>query len=268
MNNKINKKTMDTIYERYNRRELVNPDPLVFLYNYSNPEDRELVGIIAATLAYGRVAQILKSVNIILKFLGTTPHKSLLETSKKDISDGLKGFKHRFTTDEEMIGFLSGIKNVLTEYGTLQNLFYESSHTQDKNILPALSKFVQKIKQAGGIKRSSLLSDPEMNSACKRLNLYLRWMIRNDVVDPGGWKKISAEKLIVPLDTHMYHFGKCYGLTKRNNADMKTAIEITNGLKIFEPNDPTKYDFAITRFGIRSDMCWENLDILLENQQH
>ncbi|MCX6112116.1 MAG: TIGR02757 family protein [Proteobacteria bacterium] len=266
MNNQINKKILDLIYTKYNRRELVDPDPLIFLYNYKNPEDRELVGLIASSLAYGRVAQILKSVNIILKFLGPSPHQFLIDTSKKDISLGLKGFKHRFTTDEEMSGFLTGIKEIISEYKTLQNLFYESSRPQDENILSALSKFVQKIKSAGKIKKSSLLSDPEMGSACKRLNLYLRWMVRYDVVDPGGWNKISTEKLIVPLDTHMYYFGKCYGMTKRNNADMKTAVEITNGFKKFEPTDPTKYDFAITRFGIRSDMCWDNLEQHLRGQ--
>ena len=260
MDNKINKGTLDLIYSKYNRRELVDPDPLVFLYNYKKPEDRELVGLVASSLAYGRVAQILKSVNIILKFLGPSPHQFIIDTPKKDIVAGIKGFKHRFTTDEEMSGFLIGIKESVSEYGTLQNLFYEFSSKQDENILPALSKFIQKIKASGNIKKSSLLSDPQMGSACKRLNLFLRWMVRHDVVDPGGWDRISTEKLIIPLDTHMYHFGKCYGLTKRNAADMKTAIEITNGFKKFDSMDPTKYDFSITRFGIRSDMCWDNLE--------
>ncbi len=260
MDHKINKKTLDLIYQRYNKRELVDPDPLLFLYNYKKPEDREVIGLVAATLAYGRVAQILKSVKIVLQFMGANPHKFLLETQEKDIIHGLKGFKHRFTTDEEMSYFLIGLKNIISGHGTMQNLFYKSSTPKDENVLSALSIFVKKIKEAGGIKKSSLLSDPDMGSACKRLNLYLRWMIRNDVVDPGGWNKIPAANLIIPLDTHMYHFGKCYGFTKRNSADMKTAVEITNGFKNLEPSDPTKYDFAITRFGIRNDMCWENLE--------
>jgi len=140
------------------------------------------------------------------------------------------------------------------------------SNKQDENILPALSKFIQKDKSLREYKEKFLLSDPQMGSACKRLNLFLRWMVRQDLVDPGGWDKISRRKLIIPLDTHMYHFGKCYGLTKRNSADMKTAIEITNGFKRFEPTDPIKYDFSITRFGIRSDMCWNNLEQHLREQ--
>jgi uncharacterized protein (TIGR02757 family) len=263
MDNKINKKTLDLIYKKYNRRELVDPDPLMFLYNYKRPEDREIAGLISATLAYGRVAQILKSIKVVLHPLGKSPHSYLLSTSKKEITTALKGFKHRFTTDEEMAGLLIGIKEIISKYGTLQNLFYEDMNPKDENILPALGSFVRQIKKAGSIKKSTLLSDPQMGSACKRLNLFLRWMVRSDAVDPGGWAKIPAGKLIVPLDTHMYRFGKCYDFTERKAADMKTAIDITKGFGRFEPSDPVKFDFAITRFGIHPDMCWDNLEDLL-----
>jgi uncharacterized protein (TIGR02757 family) len=263
MDNKINKKTLDLIYQKYNKRELVDPDPLMFLYDYKRPEDREIVGLISATLAYGRVAQILKSIKAVLHPLGKNPHSYLLGTSKKEINAALKGFKHRFTTDEEMAGLLIGIKEIISKHGTLQDLFYDDMNPKDENILPALGSFVRQIKKAGSIKKSTLLSDPQMGSACKRLNLFLRWMVRSDIVDPGGWTKIPAGKLIVPLDTHMYRFGKCYGFTKRKAADMNTAIEITNGFRKFEPSDPVKYDFAITRFGIHPDMCWDDLEGLL-----
>lgn len=249
---------LEKVYLKYNKRELVNPDPLVFLYNYEDIRDIEIVGLIASTLAYGRVAQILKSVDTVLKKMGSSP-KDYLENSNS-IKNDFKNFKHRFTTGEELSSMLIGIKKILNKYKTLENLFNERYKNSDTNILPALTHFVKELKKAANLKKTSLLSDPTMNSACKRLNLYLRWMVRKDAVDPGAWKSIASSKLIVPLDTHMYNFGKCYGYTKRNSADMKTAIEITEGFKKLSPRDPVKYDFAITRFGIRPDMCWQDLE--------
>jgi uncharacterized protein (TIGR02757 family) len=103
------------------------------------------------------------------------------------------------------------------------------------------------------------MADPEKGSACKRIMLFLRWMIRNDEVDPGGWDKISPELLIVPLDTHMHTIGKILGFTERRNADMKTALEITRGFKKISARDPVKYDFCLTRFGIRREMQMNDL---------
>ena len=256
----ISKQKLEKVYELYNKRELVNPDPLVFLYDYNDPKDREIVGLIAGTLAYGRVAQILKDVSIVLKVMGKSPSKYLLNSDDKKIKKDLRGFKHRFTTDKEMSALLISIKIAINEHGSLESLFKKGYKNEHENIIPALSYFVNELKKLGKIKKSTLLSDPEMESACKRLNLFLRWMVRSDKVDPGGWDKIPRSKLIIPLDTHMYNFGKCYGLTSRKNAGLKTALEITNGFKKISPEDPTKYDFALTRFGIRSDMCWQDLE--------
>ncbi|MFH1223556.1 MAG: TIGR02757 family protein [Pseudomonadota bacterium] len=238
----------------------MNPDPLIFLYNYKNVADREIVGLIAATLAYGRVAQIIKDVEKVLSIMGKTPKNYLTNTPDNEIKESLRGFKHRFTTDEEMSALLLAIKQVIKNYGSLEALFIDKFKSSDQNILPALAHFIQMLKKYAKTQKSTLLSDPQMGSACKRLNLFLRWMVRSDAVDPGGWKNIPPSKLIIPLDTHMFYFGKCYGFTKRNSADLKTAIEITNGFKELCPTDPVKYDFALTRFGIRNDMCWENFN--------
>jgi len=256
----ISKNKLEEIYKRYNKRGLVDPDPLVFLYNYNNVADMEIVGLIAATLAYGRVAQIIKDVAKVLKVLGPHPKEYLINMRDDEIKKSLRGFKHRFTTDEEMSSLLIAIKQTIKEHGSLEYLFIKELKDTDKNIVPALTHFIRALKKYAKVGKSSLLSDPEMGSACKRLNLFLRWMARCDAVDPGGWKKVHASKLIIPLDTHMYYFGKCYGFTKRNSADLKTAIEVTEAFKKFCPADPVKYDFAITRFGIRSDMCWEDLN--------
>jgi len=104
-----------------------------------------------------------------------------------------------------------------------------------------------------------LLPLPRLGSACKRLNLFLRWMIRKDDVDPGGWENIPLSKLIIPLDTHMHKIGILTGLTSRKQANMRTAFEITDGFKKLVPEDPVKYDFSLTRIGIRGDANFEEI---------
>ncbi len=253
------KKKLEDIYSKYNKRELVDPDPLVFLYNYKEQKNIELVGLIASSLAYGRVAQIIKSVNNVLSKMGKNPYEYLINSDKKSLEDEFIKFKHRFTTGEELVSFLIATKSILKNYGSIQNSFLEKYKTSDPNIIPSLKFFSNEMKKIMGKTSNSLLPDPEKNSACKRINLYLKWMIRKDDVDLGVWNKIGTDKLIIPLDTHMYRFGSCAKWTKRKNADMRTAIEITEGFRKISPKDPTKYDFAITRFGIRSDMCWKEL---------
>ncbi|MFC1669351.1 TIGR02757 family protein [Spirochaetota bacterium] len=257
---KITKTTLEKIYIKYNRQKYIHPDPLEFLSKYDDIDNREIVAIIASSLAYGRVTQILKSINTILGILGPRPKEFIIENSKSEISKLFNGFKHRFTTGKEMSSFICGLKTVISQYGLLMNCFKNGFNNDDENYLNALDFLVGEIKKASQLKKSSLLPDPSRGSACKRLNLFLRWMIRKDNVDPGGWNKLPASKLIVPLDTHMYYFGKCYGFTERKSADIKTASEITNGFKEILPEDPVKYDFAISRFGIRGDICWEDLE--------
>lgn len=253
------KDKLEEIYLKYNKRELVDPDPLVFVYDYKKKEDKELVGLIASSLAYGRVAQILKSVRIVLDVMGSSPSKYIKISDKEQFKKDFKDFKHRFTDGKEMASFLFGIKDIIDRYGSIENCFLKGHKSSDADISPALKFFSQEMRRSMGKGPNSLLPDAEKSSACKRVNLYLKWMVRKDDVDPGCWSKIDPSKLIIPLDTHMYHFGTCAGWTKRKNADMRTALEITQGFKEIAPKDPAKYDFAITRFGIRSDMCWKEL---------
>ncbi|MCJ7774009.1 MAG: DUF2400 domain-containing protein, partial [Desulfobacterales bacterium] len=107
------------------------------------------------------------------------------------------------------------------------------------------------------IKPGHLVAHPQKGSACKRMNLFLRWMVRQDAVDPGGWDDVSPSKLVIPLDTHMYRIGLRLGFTTRKQMDMHTAIEITKGFQKVIPDDPVKYDFSLTRFGIRNDMNFD-----------
>ena len=253
------KPLLDKLYKKYNRPEFISPDPLEFVTPFQKVEDREIAGLIASSLAYGRVAQILKSVKIILKEMKSSPSEFVSNISERNLRKLFVDFKHRFNTGNDMADLILGIKKARKKYGSLENCVFNGLNEDDENILPAMTYFVDELTYG---KQSYLLPSPEKNSACKRLNLYFRWMIRKDNVDPGGWNKIPASKLIIPLDTHMFNIGTILGFTNRKQANLKTAMEITKGFAKFVPNDPTRYDFALTRFGIRDDMKMEDFERL------
>jgi uncharacterized protein (TIGR02757 family) len=245
---------LEKLYASYNRPEFIHPDPLEFLQLYPQTADREIVGLIASSLAYGRVAQILKSVSSILHKMVPSPRKFLESASRVSLEREFSRFKHRFTTGEEMVDFLIAIQKVIKVNGSLHQSFLRRYEPQDHDISRSLELFVQEIKEHLSIKENSLLPCPEKRSACKRLHLFLRWMVRSDAVDPGGWDEISPSKLIVPLDVHMHRICMALGMTSRKPADLNTALEITQGFRAFVPEDPVKYDFALTRIGIRNDI--------------
>lgn len=249
----ITKANLEDIYRLYTHRGLVSPDPLQFLYNYQNPADIEVVALIGACFAYGNVKQIIKTIEKILAPMGPSPRSFLLASDAKTLAKKYKGFKYRFTTEEELITFLFAIKAVLKKYGSLQNL-----------LLSAQGDFIAKQKNFAAVLRSygkidTLVPNPAKNSALKRLNLCFRWLIRKDAVDIGCWSGVDAACLIVPLDVHMHRVARMLGFTKRNQADMRTAVEISAALAAFCPEDPVKYDFCLTRFGIRDDMSEDEL---------
>ncbi len=246
------KDKFEEMYSLYNRREYVNPDPLIFLYDYSELKDREIAGIIASGLAYGNVKQILKSVSKVLVVMKKSPYDYITSNTETDFENDFKGFKHRFTTDRELVLFLKGIKHVLNDYNSLYECFSNGYKESHDTIYPALIHFVSELKMHKQNK-NSLLPDPLKRSALKRLFLYLRWMIRKDEVDPGGWDNIPCSKLIIPLDTHMFNISRSINITHRKSADLTTAMEITNAFKLINDNDPVKYDFSLTRMGIHQD---------------
>lgn len=241
---------LEQIYARYNRREYVHPDPLEFLYDYPDIRDREIAGLIAASLAYGRVAQILKSVAAVLEPISPSPFAFLKDANPAEIQRRYAGFVHRFAKDAHLAALLIGTKGVIAEYGSLYEGFTAGTENYEDTVVPALDRFARRILAHAPANPGHLLPLASRGSACKRMNLFLRWMVRKDAVDPGGWDAISPAKLIVPLDVHMHRVSRELGLTTRKAANMRTAIEITRGFARFSPDDPVKYDFALTRPGI------------------
>ncbi len=259
----VDRRTLEELYGKLNRREFVHPDPLELLYLYDDPDDREVVGLIASTLAYGRVKQILRSAGNALERMGPDPAAFVRNSSPDSLRRAFAGFRHRFTTGDDICRMLDGVRVAVDTHGTLGGFFSTLLRPEDETVLPALASFVAAITDASsvapGVEGACPLPDPERGSACKRLHLFLRWMVRSDDVDPGGWDAVPASKLIVPLDTHMHRLSLTLGLTDRRQANGRTALEVTSAFREFSPDDPVKYDFALTRLGIRDDLSEEAL---------
>ncbi len=250
-----NKVFFDSLYHKYNRRGLVSPDPLQFLYRWESLADREIAALLGACFAYGNVKAIIKNLDGILSRM-KNPYAYVLTCTPAKLKKDFKGFKYRFTTEEELCTFLLAMRDILEKEGSLQMCFLAGVLPEDTNAINGLTRLANALRARGFV--GSLVPDPAKGSALKRLNLFLRWMVRQDEVDPGGWD-VPPRLLIVPLDVHMHRCARALGLTARNAADMKTALEITHSLAKFCPEDPVKYDFCITRFGIRPDMQEEDL---------
>ena len=249
---------LDGLYYVYQRRELINPDPLYFLYKYEDVRDREIAGLIASSLAYGRVAQIMKSVDRVLTCLTDEPYKFLVNNDEPEIVP--EGFKHRFTTSNDMNNLLRNVREILRKHGTLEEFLRECLRDSAGEIYSALDEFSARLSRNREAGSFPLVTAPRDGSACKRLFLFLKWMVRSDEVDPGGWKVIRPCDLTVPTDTHMHRISMKLGFTKRKNADLRCAIEITDGFREICPEDPARYDFVLTRFGIRSGLDFREIE--------
>ena len=248
---------LDKLYKKYNHRNLIKPDPLQFVYNYSGNRNREIVGLLSASLAYGRVEQIQNSLTRLFDIIGENPYKFV-----GDFTDAkrkkLRHFKHRFNAGDDISDLLELLSKILKKYGSIEKYFLRGYKNYHDNIIPALSTFCDSLleihasKHKGKINRGLeyLLVSPSRGSACKRMNLFLRWMVRDDEVDAGTWKSIDKAKLIVPIDVHMGRLCKFLGFHNKNTVLLKTAIEITRHFTELEPSDPVKYDFALSRIGI------------------
>lgn len=272
------KKTLDKFYREYNFKERIKHDPIEFPRRYSCPDDMEIAGFIASCFAYGKVDLFKPVIEKILKPGGEHPSAFLKNFILIKDKKHFQGISYRFNKEKDILCFVYILNHTLNEWGSLKNLFYHyynpsmtpltkraiEGRSEHKDIGYALSKFVnyfmgtdtspvygRNIKPYG---LKQLFASPENDSACKRMNLFLRWMVRTKDIDFGLWDKIPSSELIIPLDTHIARISRCLGLTKRKSSDWKTAKEITESLKKLDPDDPLKYDFALCHYGV-SGMC-------------
>ncbi len=240
-------------YEKFHKKQFLFTDPVKFLHRYSDERDVEVAGFISAVFAYGRVEQIFKTLETIFSYLGDSPYLSLVR--KKRFSD-FPQLVHRFNSREDIIATLEMIGKVLRSFGSFERLFM-FYYKKGKGIKKPLDYFANVLyvmlpRRTASLK--FLFPFPSDGSACKRWNLFLRWMVRKDEIDRGIWKNVLPSDLVIPLDTHVWKISKKLGLTERKIPDWQAAEEVTEKLKLLDPTDPVKYDFAITRAGMLEGM--------------
>ncbi len=244
---------LERLYSVCNDPRYIHPDPLETILPFQRIEDREIAALLASALAYGRVNQILKSIRSILAVMQFSPRAYLLNSPPEQFECDFSGFKHRFHTGTDLALLCRGARRAIERYGSLEQCFLSGFSTADRTVLPAAEHFTEELCRFFPDGESTLLPSPKRGSACKRLHLMLRWLVRKDPVDPGGWNSVPASRLIVPLDTHMHRLARELGLTARRAADRKTAEEVTYAFSLWCPEDPVRYDFSLTRFGIHPD---------------
>jgi len=258
MNNLL-KQFLDKLVKKYEITDFINSDPVQFPHRFSIKIDQEVSGLISSCLAYGKREKIIEDVEIIHKLMNYKPAEFAKNFDLKKDLKYFANFRHRYTEGKDVAMLIHLIGRVLLVYEGLENAFLSGYSDMDSNIKPALISFVNILKSyipedeenISGI--NYLLPSPEKGSACKRLNLFLKWMVRPGPVDLNIWKQISASKLIIPLDTHVARLSRKLNLVSRKADDWKTAEEITENLKKFDSADPVKYDFAIFGLGITGE---------------
>jgi uncharacterized protein (TIGR02757 family) len=239
--------------------ERIAKDPIEFPHRYQNPQDIEVVGFIACALAYGRVELFKPKIEFILSQLGPNPARAILGLNLKTVQKMCHGFVYRFNVASDIAALLLGMRETLKKHGTLENAFVNTRVAGDTlvsitNFSKALVSRIPlaEIKKLMGPTRGlNHLIPLGQGGVSKRMNLYLRWMIRGpDEIDFGIWKQVSPAELLIPLDTHIARVAHWLKLTSRIDASPKTVHEITASLRLLDAKDPIRYDFALCHYGM------------------
>ncbi len=248
------KNKLDYHYKYFDKTK-ISPDPLEFLHKYSETKDIEISGLISSVFAYGNVKQIISTLQKIHSIMKDKPYDFVLNYSSK--TNRFKFVKHRFYSSDDIHRFFIALNLIYKSNSSLKEVFIDLYLRNDSCMKKTISEFsnflceLAKVKNriSRGIK--FMFPDPMKGSACKRMNLFLRWMVRKDELDFGLWNEIPTSKLIIPVDTHVAQICKRLKLTSKINVSWKMAEEITEKLKRFDEIDPVKYDFAICHIGMR-----------------
>ncbi|HEX3109201.1 MAG TPA: TIGR02757 family protein [Thermoanaerobaculia bacterium] len=248
----------------------IEPDPLQVVHRFSNPRDQEIAGLIAAAFAYGRASIVVANAGTVLARMKPSPYEYLVKFDYDEAMSRFAGFAHRFQKTRELVELLERMAFVIREYGSIGEAFRACYDDRDADIGPTLTRFIDLAtghRPPATKSLQYLLSSPAHGSACKRMNLFLRWMVRRTSPDLGIWTFVDPAKLLMPVDTHIHRIATFLGLNSRKSADWKAARQITDALARFDPADPVRYDFALCRLGIL-DLCSrkrrkENCDVCL-----
>ena len=238
---KILKAGLNKLYTKFDR-SFISPDPLECVPQKGNFEDIELSAFLAAVFAYGRADLIVRNVKYILEELGPNPHKTLMSGGYKT---KFKKFKYRFHKRQDLLWLLSRLEKIYKKHGTLEKAYTSLDGTHKERMENFSKLFASRRLKPN---RKFLVPSPS-GSACKRTNLFLRWMVRKDSVDLGLWKKVRARDLVIPMDVHVHRIAHRIGLVQNGSASFKKAEELTDNLRKFDADDPVRFDFAICSLG-------------------
>lgn len=244
------KEFLDFKVEQYNTPEFIETDPVQIPHLFKKKEDIEISGFLTATISWGNRKSILKNAHTMMDLLDHAPHDFVMEYSESDL-ERLQQFVHRTFNGEDLIYFIRSFRNIYSRHDGLEFIF--SKHSDKRTLQPAIHEFKKIFFELPHQKRTEKhVSDPLKNSAAKRINMFLRWMVRNDNnnVDFGIWKSLSPAQLSCPLDVHSGNIARKLGLLKRKQNDAKALAELDKNLRKMDMADPVKYDYALFGLGV------------------
>ncbi len=264
------KRILDSLAE-IESEVFLTTDPLELVRQYPQPEDAEIAGFIAAAFALGRVGPMRRAIQRVLEPMGSSPYRFILHFHPQKNKDLYRGFVYRFIGEQDLRLLLWWLKQMIIAEKRVKYFFMKGVEEKSPDIGLSLSNFIRAVlalptepvipalpPKGSGVRH--FLADPADGSGCKRLNLFLRWMVRRSSPDLGIWREIDQSRLIIPLDTHIARMGRRLGLTKRTSPGWPMAEEITRSLSRLDASDPVKYDFALCHAGMRH-ACPTNPDL-------
>ena len=252
---------LDELYREYDREDSAS-DPVHLVRPFADRADREIAGFCAGALAFGRVASVMQSISRLFDIMGPRPAEFVRRFDPGKPHAELRAMVHRWTRGADLAALLWVLRQMLEETGSLESFFAAGMRAEDEDVGPALEAFSARamafdLRPAyGRVPKQPgvcyFFPRPSRGSACKRLNLFLRWMVRRDAIDLGVWTAIPAAKLVVPLDTHVIRLGRCLRLTRYASPGWRMAAEITASLRRLDPEDPVRFDFSLCHLGMRN----------------
>ena len=243
------KSLLDKKYLEFNNTNFIKNDPIQIPKLFSKKNDIEISAFLTSTIAWGQRVTIINNAKKLMNLMDNVPYDFIINHKPKDLKRFLH-FKHRTFTPDDCIFFITSLQNIYKNHNGLENTFFIKDN---KNIIDSIAQFRDIFFETPHLKRSQKhISNVKKNSAAKRINMFLRWMVRSDNnnVDFGIWKKISPSQLLLPLDIHTSTVSRKLGILTRKQNDLKAVIELTDNLKLFDKKDPVKYDFALFGLGV------------------
>ncbi len=244
---------LESKYREFHRIDFVANDPIQIPHQYKKKEDIEISAFITSILAWGLRKTIINKASLLMDIMDHSPYDFVLHHTKKDLKKCMQ-FKHRTFNADDLLYFIPSLQNIYLKHGGLEDAFFYQSNA---SMMERISRFKQIFFELDHLKRTEKhLADPKKGSTAKRINMYLRWMVRTNMgnVDFGIWRKFKPHELMLPLDVHTARVSRNLGLLKRSQNDWQAVMEVSKRLKQFDPLDPIKYDLALFGLGVTAEL--------------